>query len=183
VWHLIPEGACRRALIVVEGYVDGAASEAALIDAYEAAGREILSLRLASNGPVQAAQAARAASRDFRGNTWAATWESPRNAAEAAAKTTDWRVERSAQALLLLDIFGNPFRTNVLDNRLLHWNDAAVVKIAQSIYDARRFADLPILADALEDAGCADAAILEHCRSGGEHVRGCWVVDLLLGKS
>jgi hypothetical protein len=49
--------------------------------------------------------------------------------------------------------------------------------------EGRRFADLPILADALEDAGCADAAILAHCRSGGEQVRGCWVVDLLLGKA
>jgi hypothetical protein len=45
-----------------------------------------------------------------------------------------------------------------------------------------RFADMPILADALEEAGCADAAILGHCRGGGEHVRGCWVVDLLTGR-
>jgi hypothetical protein len=45
------------------------------------------------------------------------------------------------------------------------------------------FADMPILADALEEAGCTDAAILDHCRQPGEHVRGCWVVDLLLGKT
>ena len=55
--------------------------------------------------------------------------------------------------------------------------------MAQSIYDARAFDRLPLLADALEDAGCADADILSHCRTPGEHVRGCWVVDLLLGKS
>jgi hypothetical protein len=65
----------------------------------------------------------------------------------------------------------------------LRWNDGTVVKLAQSIYDERRFTDLPILADALEDAGCADADILAHCRGPGPHVRGCWVVDLLLGKS
>ena len=53
----------------------------------------------------------------------------------------------------------------------------------RSIYDDRAFDRLPILADALEDAGCADAAILSHCRGPGEHVRGCWVVDLLLGKA
>ena len=41
---------------------------------------------------------------------------------------------------------------------------------------------MPILADALEDAGCTNQDILNHCRGGGEHVRGCWVVDLLLGK-
>jgi hypothetical protein len=54
--------------------------------------------------------------------------------------------------------------------------------MAQVIYNERLFADMPILADALEDAGCSDAAILAHCRQPGEHVRGCWVVDLLLGK-
>ena len=51
------------------------------------------------------------------------------------------------------------------------------------MYEDRAFDRLPLLADALEDAGCADADILVHCRNGGEHVRGCWVVDLLLGKS
>jgi hypothetical protein len=57
-----------------------------------------------------------------------------------------------------------------------------VQKLAKSIYDDRAFDHLPILADALEDAGCTDAAILEHCRGPGPHVRGCWVVDLILGK-
>jgi hypothetical protein len=51
------------------------------------------------------------------------------------------------------------------------------------MYDSRDFSDMPVLADALEEAGCRDAEILGHCKSGGEHVRGCWVVDLLLGKS
>jgi hypothetical protein len=54
--------------------------------------------------------------------------------------------------------------------------------LAQGIYDERAFERLPILADALEDAGCTDAAILVHCRGPGPHVRGCWVVDLILGK-
>ncbi|MBI1831034.1 MAG: hypothetical protein HYR84_06255 [Planctomycetes bacterium] len=54
--------------------------------------------------------------------------------------------------------------------------------LAQTIYDERRFADMPLLADALTEAGCTDANILNHCRQPGEHVRGCWVVDLLLGK-
>ncbi len=55
--------------------------------------------------------------------------------------------------------------------------------LARSIYDDRAFDRLPVLADALEDAGCTDAAILDHCRGPGPHVRGCWVVDLILGKS
>jgi hypothetical protein len=54
--------------------------------------------------------------------------------------------------------------------------------MARAAYVERHFGDLPILADALEEAGCADAAILAHCRSGGAHVRGCWVVDLLTGR-
>jgi hypothetical protein len=57
-----------------------------------------------------------------------------------------------------------------------------VPKLAAAIYDERAFDRLPVVADALEDAGCTDAAILGHCRAGGEHVRGCWAVDLELGK-
>jgi hypothetical protein len=63
------------------------------------------------------------------------------------------------------------------------WNDGTIPKLAQAIYDDRTFDRLPILADALEEAGCTNPDILAHCRSGGDHVRGCWVVDLVLGKS
>jgi hypothetical protein len=55
--------------------------------------------------------------------------------------------------------------------------------MAQVIYDDRAFDHLPIVADALEEAGCDNQDILDHCRSTNEHVRGCWVVDLMLGKS
>jgi hypothetical protein len=64
----------------------------------------------------------------------------------------------------------------------LAWNDGAVGKMAAAIYDSRRFADLPLLCDALEESGCCDAEILAHGRGPGPHARGCWVVDLLLGK-
>ncbi len=57
----------------------------------------------------------------------------------------------------------------------------AVVRIARAIYAERRWQDLPVLADALEEAGCADREILDHCRRTGEHGPGCWVIDLLLG--
>jgi hypothetical protein len=65
----------------------------------------------------------------------------------------------------------------------LIWKGGTVLRLAQSIIDDGAFDRLPILADALEDAGCDTADILAHCRGGGEHVRCCWVVDLLLGKS
>jgi protein phosphatase len=63
----------------------------------------------------------------------------------------------------------------------LTWNDGAIVQLARALDETQEFDGMPILADALEDAGCTDTAILEHCRGPGPHVRGCWVVDLILG--
>jgi hypothetical protein len=83
---------------------------------------------------------------------------------------------------LLREIFGNPFRWTIIDPLWLSRNDRAVVKLAEWIYDERAFSRLPILADALEDAGCGDTEILSHCRVTGDHVRGCWVLDLVLEK-
>lgn len=90
--------------------------------------------------------------------------------------------EDAGQARLIREILGNPFRLVVLDSAWLTWNDATIPKLAQMIYDERRFEDMPILADALIDAGCHDADILSHCRQSSAHVRACWVLDLLLGK-
>jgi hypothetical protein len=86
------------------------------------------------------------------------------------------------QTNLLRCIFGNPFRPASINPDWLTWNGGTVPRLVQVIYDERRFSDLPVLADALEEAGCTNADILDHCRRPGEHVRGCWVVDLLLGK-
>jgi hypothetical protein len=93
------------------------------------------------------------------------------------------RTELGQQAALLRDIAGNPFRRAAVDPAWLAWNGGTVRNIAQAIYGEKAFERMPILADALEDAGCDDADILNHCRAPGVHVRGCWVVDLLLGKS
>ena len=73
----------------------------------------------------------------------------------------------------------SPLRTIIIDPICL---TPAVKALAQSIYDDRRFADLPNLADALEELGCTNHEIARHCRQQGEHVRGCWAVDLLLCK-
>jgi hypothetical protein len=80
---------------------------------------------------------------------------------------------------LIRDIFGNPFRPVAFDPR---WRTADAVGLARGINEDRAFDRLPLLADALMDAGCADEQVLGHCRSDGPHVRGCWVVDLVLGK-
>jgi hypothetical protein len=82
----------------------------------------------------------------------------------------------------LRDIFGNPFRPVRVEPAWRRWNGGAVVRIAQEIADEQAFAQLPILGDALEEAGCTEAALLEHCRQPDGHVRGCWLPDLLLGK-
>ena len=57
-----------------------------------------------------------------------------------------------------------------------------ILELGQEIYEQRSFHRMPELTDALTNAGCTNSAILEHCRSAGEHVRGCWVLDLVLGK-
>ena len=82
-------------------------------------------------------------------------------------------------ARLVSDIFGNPFRPVAFDPR---WRTADVTALARGIYEDRAFDRLPLLADALMDAGCDHADVLAHCRGDGPHVRGCWVVDLVLGK-
>jgi hypothetical protein len=87
------------------------------------------------------------------------------------------------QLRLFRCIVGNPFRPVSVQKVWRTWNGGTAVKIARAIYDERAFDLLTVLADALEDAGCNDADILRHCREPGEHVRGCWVVDLLLGKA
>lgn len=85
-----------------------------------------------------------------------------------------------SQAALARCIFGNPYRPVVFDPL---WRTESVVVLASSIYADCAFNRLPVLADALEDAGCASDDILTHLRGPGPHVRGCWVVDRLLGKS
>jgi hypothetical protein len=88
--------------------------------------------------------------------------------------------EDQVQVAILQDIFGNPFRPVTF---LPEWRTSTVLALAQQMYDSRDFGAMPILADALQDAGCDSENVLNHCRSGAVHVRGCWVVDLALGKA
>lgn len=81
---------------------------------------------------------------------------------------------------IISDIFGNPFRPITLDPS---WRTEVVTTLARGIYADRAFDRLPILADALQEAGCDNADVLTHCRGDGPHARGCWVVDQLLGKA
>jgi hypothetical protein len=96
---------------------------------------------------------------------------------------------RQVASSLLRDLLSNPYRPVAADPAWLSWNGGAVVQLAEAAYEERALpsgeldpARLAVLADALEEAGCADPVILAHLRGPGPHVRGCWAVDLLLGK-
>ena len=110
--------------------------------------------------------------------------EQARHAAAALARpkwTTGSKRAEKEHVALARDIFGNPFRPVAFDPA---WRTDTAVSLARVMYDTRDFAAMPILAHALQDAGCEHADILDHCRDpDGTHVRGCWVVDLVLGKS
>jgi hypothetical protein len=93
----------------------------------------------------------------------------------------DSRPQRAIEQIRLVhDLFGNPFRPVAFAPS---WRTTDAIGLARAMYDSRDFAAMPILADALEDAGCDSADVLAHCRGDGPHVRGCWVVDHVLGKS
>jgi hypothetical protein len=100
--------------------------------------------------------------------------------AKAAARSSEWR----GQAELLGCVFGSPFvPVPTLDPAALAWNGSAALRLAEAIYASRRFEDLPVLADLLEEASLTDAALLGHLRGPGPHALGCFALDAVLGKS
>jgi hypothetical protein len=113
---------------------------------------------------------------------WAAALECSWEASRRVGGATFWSdEERFAQGPMLRDIIGNPFRPVPFSRS---WRTATAILLARQMYESREFSAMPILADALQDAGCNDEHILNHCRDASQvHVRGCWVVDLVLGKS
>ncbi len=186
IWQYLNDDRCRYAVEVAQRFVDGRATEADLF----AAGQGVASVARVWGEPGSPAAHA-TASRG--GAAWAATrmlawycaWDAAWDARMVGrdyAPGTDWETERAWQATLLLDLFGNPFQPARIDPSWLLQADGAVHKLARVIYDEDRFGDLPILADALEEAGCTSIEMLAHCRARRAHYRGCWVVDLVLGK-
>jgi hypothetical protein len=165
VWETTaPDDATRKGVEVAERFADGLLSVAALIEAR----------RTIPTEPEFGA---------VNWTMWAPSM-SPDMATPSAARYAEWAVgtedERRVQANLLRDIVGNSFRPVVIDPR---WLTSTVVDLARLIYEERCFERLPILADALMDAGCDDDELLNHCRGEGPHARGCWALDLILGKS
>ena len=181
IWHLLPDERCRDAVVVAEQFADGLATTKAIQQARSSA------QRTASTVTEQVAKDA----------AWAVVWAtSPASrirylaqtageaAARAAAGVADrparaaaLETEKDSQQLLLHDLWPpDSFAFNA------SWRTPAVVGLVEAIYEGRAFDRLPMVADALENAGCHDASILGHCRHPGLHVRGCWLIDLLTAK-
>jgi hypothetical protein len=202
---LLNDERSRRLIAVSEQYADGAADLGDLLAAWEEAeeARRAVFEAGTGRGEVTAAEAASGLGqelRDVAGAGYAALaagiaarrkaavcwWENEnrvRLGQRRAVIGDVYAKERQAQADILRELFGDLFHPPALDAAWMAWNGGAVRKIARTVYDGRRFADLPVLADALEDAGCTNRDLLDHCRGGGEHLRGCWLLDLLLGKA
>lgn len=183
--HRLVDCRSRYALEVSEAHADGLASEAALAEARSQAEAAYKSLLPHQNT---------ARSADFIAalSVYCAVGTEHELRVEAdmidialfAPKlpesiTPERRAAGVAEADLVRDIFGNPFRPVALDRS---WLTTTVVALANGIYEDRAFGRMPILADALQDAGCDNPDILDHCRSEGPHARGCWVVDLVPGR-
>jgi hypothetical protein len=190
VWHLLVNEKSRCSVEVAERYADGRATPDELEAVPGGVGY--------AHGPKRDAHcAARCCLYDYGPDTGAAAGMAAyiaRLVAGAAGGIPHPDVippacvaavasEKKAQAALIRDIFGPlPFRPVTVNPHVLAWNDRLVVRLAQAIYDERRWGNLPLLGDALLDAGCDAEEILAHCRSGGEHVRGCWALDALRGQ-
>jgi hypothetical protein len=185
VFDLIPDRRGRLAVEVAERFSDGVATAAELREAYTAAG---IAAGQRRRDDDFAGTHALLAGMSVADATQRAGWSASTEAAKAVRATNygagHWdrditASERPAQADVIRDIFGHLFRPVAFDPR---WRTADAVGLARGIYEDRAFDRLPLLADALMDAGCADEQVLGHCPSDGPHVRGCWVVDLVLGK-
>ncbi len=189
-----------RCVDVAERFADGVASSEELQRAYGYAPLDWLS-QMSYEPGIQSNEEWRQAPRCAQNACWnAAELEGEIVMADCAALNAAWAAtqpgtvmpddngvsaarlaaEQAVQCDLLRDIFC-PFWDASVDPSWLAWNSRAIPKLARAIYEERLFSDLPILGDALEEAGCANATILTHSRSGGKHVRGCWLVDLILG--
>jgi len=179
VWQVIQDTRLRQAIETAELFADGlvarekvtfAGLEVEMFDRFDVETEpesDQFALVLALGNPTQTSHAA----------AQLAGWAARRGQEPYNAEVCD--AEYVVQASLLRCIFGNPFRPVTVSPA---WQTANVLELARTIYDERAFDRMPILADALEEAGCTNREILSHCRGAGPHVRGCWVVDLLLGK-
>jgi hypothetical protein len=191
VWEKISWLFLRKAVETAERHADGWASSEEL----DASCREVIGVFMSGQQGRHEAHAwvrSSAESLQVYGACLSTTFRP--TSLNGLSRSASWRLGACLTGLfqpnLLRDIFGSlPFRPAPLDPAWLTWKNGTIPRLAQTIYEDRElpagYLDqdrLAVLADALEDAGCSDPDLLGHCRGPGPHVRGCWVVDLLLGK-
>jgi hypothetical protein len=196
VWSSLEHEEFRDAVRKAEVFADGLADRAELLQAHEKARAVFVKLRGKDNGPGAALTASGFPSppksflervADALDDPW---WEDEFDkgdrlapalvTARHAGRAADLQAaEHREQAVLVHCLFGNPFRPRPVRGA---WLTREVKTLADGIYAERAFDRMPRLAEVLEAAGCTNADLIEHCRSGREHARGCWVVDLLLDK-
>jgi hypothetical protein len=190
VWHLLGDERSERAVVTAEEWAEGLFPTKELRKihlAAESAFHEGNNVRPMTGEQMAIAHARIAASfvaRPARKYCEAAF----NNVRSALFKAGGWNEAAADEttrvlAALLREVFCNPFRRVAVDPAWLTWRGYLVASMARRIYDERDFAALPVLGDALEDAGCTEAALLGHLRSPGPHVRGCWALDAILGRS
>ena len=183
VWEQLPDPRLHEAVKVAERFAEGQASKEDLAAAHaRAAPLQEDGYFPRDPGPLVRVAIDMAAATTYQGAFDAAfamtTYQPPLPGYRP--RTADGE---AALCDLVRCIFGNPFRPIALNPAWLGWNDGTVRRLAGAIYERRRFGDMLVLADALEEAGCDNAEVLGHLRGPGPHVRGCWCVDLiLLGK-
>lgn len=183
IWSLLVDDRSRKAVEIAEKFVDGMATADERQKAAENAHPVTMGCDTSRSGDSQLAAAyAPIYACESLNSELARFQDNGEYTAIDAALGTLVNCDDTEYPLLTIQlrcIVGNPFQSITLDRSRL---TATALSIAQAIYEERAFDRLPILGDALEDAGCDNADILNHCRQPGEHVRGCWVIDLLLGK-
>jgi hypothetical protein len=184
LWPLLDE-ARRWAVEVTERFVDGQALAQDMAAAH-ARVVEALTRMTSNDAAFHAARAVEALL--IWGSRTRTRWAAERSqnqvlysAGHALAAGSGLEAEQAAQCWLLREVLGNPFRPVSLTPEVRAWGEQTVVRVALAIHQERDFERMPILADALEEAGCAEERIISHCRSGREHVRGCWALELCLG--
>jgi hypothetical protein len=163
--HIVDEN-CLALIDLAEQVADGGATDSELARA-----REVMHRWCRAQGPVVGD-----ASADER---WIALWGAYQTATDKPTNPAYGFIKLPLYRPLLADIIGPPPNLAAFSRA---WRTDTAIALARGVYDSRDFSAMPILADALQDAGCDNEHILNHCRSGGGHVRGCWVVDLVLGK-
>jgi hypothetical protein len=182
IWPLVTQERSRLAVDVAERYADDLAHPDELEDVFQDASEETEGLDNATEAAAYAAtwDDVQAAEQAAVYAAYAADEASPDPTPPQARWGTAGTAERAAQAELLRCVFGNPFHPPAWNPSLV---TPAVTGLAETVYRERTLDLLPVLADALEEAGCDNAEILRHCRGKTCHARGCWVVDLLLAKN